>query len=124
MRYPYSAIADADIPHASRPIFQHVLDTYASESNKTVSVWQEFSPPELPYRPHSRSSTVEEIMKHQLLSERRFFGEFLGTPEPSSSEVLPQGHTPNDYARRLYDLARPRLDFLAPQIETWWLARV
>ena len=40
MRYPYIAIADDDIPRAADPLFQHVVDTYASETNKVVSVWQ------------------------------------------------------------------------------------
>src|ERR1051325_11809923 len=79
--YSYSAIPDAAVPRASVPVFQHVLDTYASETNKVASVWLEFSAEELSFRPHPRSSTVEEIFKHQLLSERRFFGEFGGVAE-------------------------------------------
>src|SRR5438094_4462172 len=55
---------------------------------------------EMPFRPHPRSSSVEEIMKHQLLSERRFFGEFLGLPEPPPAQVLPARQTPDDYASR------------------------
>src|SRR5690606_41197898 len=55
MRYAYSAIADADVPRASFPLAQHLLDTYASESNKVVSVWREFSDADLEYR--DRKST-------------------------------------------------------------------
>ena len=124
VNYPYSAIAADDIPRGSGPLFQHLLDTYVSETNKVVSVWHEFSVDDLPYRPHPDSSTVEQIMKHQLLSERRFFGEFLGTPEPPPAQLLPDAHTPRDYARRMHELARPRLDFFAAQTESWWLARV
>src|SRR5216683_4164412 len=103
-------ISDTEIPRASHRIFQHLLNTYASETNKVVSVWLGFSADDMSFRPHERSSTVEEIMKHQLLSERRFFGEFLGTPEPPPAQLLPEAHTPRDYARRMYELARPRLD--------------
>ncbi len=124
MNYAYSAIPDSAVPKASSPIFQHLLDTYASETNKVISVWREFSPGELPYRPHPRASSVEEIMKHQLLSERRFFGEFLGAPEPPASGILPQLQSSADYARRMYELAFPRLAFLAAQNEPWWLERV
>jgi uncharacterized damage-inducible protein DinB len=124
MNYPSSAIKSEEVPHASDPLFQHLLDTYASETNKVLSVWREFSPEDLPYRPHPRSSTVEEIIKHELLSQRRFFGEFLGIPEPEAAQVLPSRQTPEDYARRLDELARPRLDFLAAQTKSWWLARV
>ena len=40
MNYDFIAIPDADVPQAVEPIFQHVLTTYASETNKTVSVWR------------------------------------------------------------------------------------
>lgn len=124
MHYPYTAIPDSAVPRASQPVFQHLLDTYASETNKVVSIWREFAPAEISFRPHPRSSTVEEIMKHQLLSERRFFGEFLGIPEPPPAEVLPKGGTPEDYAERMHELAFARLNFLASQGEAWWLERV
>jgi hypothetical protein len=32
----FSAIADAEIPGATNPLFQHVLDTCASEMNKVI----------------------------------------------------------------------------------------
>jgi len=67
------------------------------------------------------STAVEDIMKHQLLSERRFFGEFLGLPEPAASEVLPKKSTPQAYANRLVELAVPRLSFIADKNQTWWL---
>ena len=40
MRYDLIVIPDADVPQAVEPIFQHVVQTYASETNKTVSVWR------------------------------------------------------------------------------------
>jgi uncharacterized damage-inducible protein DinB len=121
MTYSYTAIPDAEVPRASAPVFQHLLNTYASETNKVVSTWREFTPDELSFRPHPRSATVEDIFKHQLLSERRFFGEFLGLPEPPAAQVLPAGKTPEDYAERMRELARPRLNLLAGKTEEWWL---
>ena len=124
MRYAYTAIADADVPRAAFPFAQHLLDTYTSESNKVVSVWREFSDADLAYRPHPRASTVADIMKHQLLSERRFFGEFLGAPEPPAGEVLPPGEpTVAAYIDRFVQLARARLPFIAAQDQAWWLVR-
>ena len=121
MTYAYMAIPDSAVPRAASPIFQHMLDTYASETNKVASVWREFSPDELSFRPHPGSGTVQDIFKHQLLSERRFFGEFLGLPEPLAEEVLPQGETPADYAERLARFASSRLSFIASRDEGWWL---
>ena len=122
--YADVAIPDSDIPKASSPIFQHLLDTYASETNKVIAVWHEFRAADMSYRLHPRASSVEEIMKHQLLSERRFFGEFLGSPEPPPSEVLPPARSPADYARRMHELAFPRLALFASQNEGWWLEHV
>jgi uncharacterized damage-inducible protein DinB len=124
MQYPFTAIPDSMVPRASLGFIQHLLDTYASETNKVISVWREFSRQEMSFRPHPRSSSVQEVMKHQLLSERRFFGEFLGTSEPPPVEVLPLGEAPEDYIARMRDLARPRLGFLANQKEGWWLEKV
>jgi len=120
MTYPHVAIPDSEVPRASAPVFQHLLNTYASETNKVVSVWREFTASELSFRPHPRSSTVEDIFKHQLLSERRFFGEFLGLPEPAAAQVLPEGKMPEDYVERMRALARPRLSLLAGKTEEWW----
>lgn len=121
MTYPYVAIPDAEVPRASSPVFQHLLDTYASETNKVVSVWREFSAADLSFRPHPRSPAVQDIFRHQLLSERRFFGEFLGLPEPRPEEVPPAGQSPEDYVARMRELARPRLAALAAKSEAWWL---
>ena len=123
MRYPYTAISDAGTPRAASPIFQHLVDTYASETNKVVSVWRAFLPGDLAFRPHPRASTVEEVVKHQILSERRFFGEFLGSDEPPPAEVLPAEASLDAYARRVHELARRRLPFIASRTEPWWLAR-
>ncbi len=124
MLYKDPAIPEQRIPRAASPLFQHVLDTYASEINKVAAIWREFAPEELSFKPHTRSNSVCEIMKHQLLSERRFFGEFLGLPEPPASEVLPKGKDSGEYLRRLRELAIPRLDYMAVQEASWWLGRV
>jgi len=121
MNYQYTAIPQGRVPRAAHPVFQHALDTYAGETNKVVSVWRAFRDEDLEFRPHPRSSTVEDILKHQLLSERRFFAEFLGAPEPAASAILPVERSVDAYARRMVDLATPRLDFLAEGDESWWL---
>ena len=117
MHYADSAIADSQIPTAVAPAFQHVVDTYASETNKVAAVWRGFTDADLGYRPHARSSTVADILKHQLLSERRFFGEFLGSPEPAAADVLPAPLTVAAATTRFFDLALPRPSYLATQPE-------
>src|ERR1043165_2834145 len=119
MKYEEVVITDADVPVASNRIFQHLLKTYASEVNKLNSVWREFTADDLAFKPHPRSSTVGEIMEHELLSERRFFGEFLGLPEVPANEVVPAERNPHAFAARMVELSRERLNFLARQDENW-----
>lgn len=126
MTTPDSApgLADTPVappPRATHPEWQHVLDTYVSETHKTAAVWRHFADSDLAYRPHDRSSTVEAILRHQLLSERRFFGEFLGTPEPPPDEVMPAALTSDACAQRLDALAQRRVTYLAGQPTAWWL---
>ena len=121
MHYPYVAIEEGAVGRARNPLLQHMLDTYVSESNKVVSIWREFADADLGFKPHPKSSTVGEILKHQLLSERRFFGEFLGTPEPAADGVLPTTFNVANVQGRFVELVLNRLDFFAGQTDAWWL---
>jgi len=94
MHYEYTAIPDADVPQAVEPTFQHVLQTYASETNKTVSVWRAVPDDLLDFKPHDKTNPIRTILVHQLLSERRFFAQFVGTEEPPVEELLPSGDRP------------------------------
>ncbi len=120
MQYEWTAIAEAAIPRTANPFFQHLLDTYVSESNKVASTWKQFTDADLAWKPHPRSSSVDDILRHQLLSERRFFGEFLGTPEPAPDKVLPATFTVDLATNRFIELVLARLNFLATQADTWW----
>src|SRR5438552_7803828 len=124
MNYEHSAIPERRTPRASGALFQDALDIYAGETNKVVSVWRTLRDEDLAFRPHRRASAVVDILKHQLLSERRFFGEFLGGPEPAASAILPAEQTIDAFSGRMAELAAPRLDFLAARDESWWLERV
>jgi uncharacterized damage-inducible protein DinB len=121
MNYDYTAIPQQRIPKAAQALYQHALDTYASETNKVISVWRSFHDEDLDFRPHPRSSVVADVLKHQLLSERRFFAEFLGAPEPEPSGILPRERSVEAYSQRMAELAEPRLHFLATRDESWWL---
>jgi uncharacterized damage-inducible protein DinB len=126
VEYPVVDIPDSAVPRAGHPVFQHLLDTYASETNKTAAVWRELRDDQLDFRPHQRSASIREVLAHQLLSERRFFAEFIGLAEPPVAEVLPPGESPvvRAYVERYVGLARPRLAALASGDEVWWLADV
>ena len=65
-----------------------------------------------------------EILKHQLLSERRFFAEFLGAPEPVVGTILPEPPAIEAFTRRMTELALARLNYLAGRQEGWWRSEV
>jgi hypothetical protein len=66
MIYEYVAIPDAEVPKAVEPVFQHVVTSYASEVNKTVSVWRAVPDDLLDFRPHDKTNTIRTIFVHQL----------------------------------------------------------
>jgi hypothetical protein len=63
-------------------------------------------------------------MQHQLLSERRFFAEFIGTPEPPAAAVLPSETSVAAYTNRLVEHAAARLDWIAAATGATWDQRV
>jgi uncharacterized damage-inducible protein DinB len=123
MHYDYVAIPDSDVPTAVEPVFQHVVTTYASETNKTVSMWRAVPDALLDFKPHEKTNTIRTILVHQLLSERRFFAEFAGLQEPPVETLLPQGDRPavQAYTDRYVRLAKLRLPQLASGTHAWWL---
>src|SRR5215510_11125862 len=122
MLYDYTAIPESQVPRAAHPIFQHLLDTYASETSKVITVWRQFSPADMSFKSAERSTSVLDIMKHQLLSERRFFAEFIGLGgELEPAALMPQELTPEAFWRRNEELCRPRLARLAGRDQLWWL---
>ena len=94
MKYEYVAIPDREVPQAADPLFQHVVATYASETNKTISMWRVVPDNVLDFKPQEKTNTIRTIMVHQILSERRFFAQFVGTEEPPVEELLPEGEKP------------------------------
>jgi uncharacterized damage-inducible protein DinB len=121
MNYDYIAIPDADVPQAVEPMY--VVTTYASETNKTVSMWQAVPDNLLDFKPHEMTNPIRMIFVHQLLSERRFFAHFVGTFEPPVEELLPVGEKPvvSEYIDKYIWLAKMRLPQFAAGMTSWWL---
>ena len=123
MNYDFIAIPDAEVPIAVEPIFQHVVQIYASETNKTVSMWRGISEDTLDFKPHEKTNSIRTILIHQLLSERRFFAQFIGTEEPPVEESQPLGEQPHvqAYIDKYLWLAKNRLPQLANGTTSWWM---
>jgi uncharacterized damage-inducible protein DinB len=126
MEYAREFIAAVEVPRAVNPLLQHLPDTYVSETNKLGSVWSELLDHQLEFRAHARSSSIRQILAHQILSERRFFAEFIGLEEPPVESLLPAGDRPpvQAYVDRAVGLARARLPALAGADERFWLGEV
>jgi hypothetical protein len=61
MHYDFIAIPDTEIPVAAEPVFQHLVTTYVSESNKTASVWKAVPEGCLDFQPHDKTNTIRTI---------------------------------------------------------------
>jgi uncharacterized damage-inducible protein DinB len=122
MHYDYTAIPDAEIP-VTESIFQHLVKIYVSECNKTASMWKAVPEDCLDFTPHERTNSIRTIFQHQLLSERRFFGQFVGTHEPPVEELLPAGEKPGveAYLLKYVWLCKLRLPQFAAGTSSWWL---
>ena len=123
MHYDFTAIQDTEIPQAVEPVFQHVLTIYTSEANKTVGMWRAVPDGLLDFKPHEKTNSIRTILAHQLLSERRFFAQFVGTKEPPVEELLPDGDKPvvQSYIDKYVWLVKGRLPQLAEGTVAWWL---
>ncbi len=122
MHYDFVAIAESEAPAAVSPAYQHLVSTYVSESNKTASMWKAVPEDCLDFKPHERTNTIRKIFEHQLLSERRFFGQFVGTHEPPAEDLLPAGENPavEAYIQKLAWLCKLRLPQIASGTPEWW----
>jgi uncharacterized damage-inducible protein DinB len=123
MQYDFVAIPDDEVPQAANRLFQHLVSTYASETNKTISMWRAVPENVLDFKPHEKTNSIRNIMVHQILSERRFFAQFVGIQEPPVEELLPPGDRPlvQAYIDKYLWLAKQRLPQLASATEEWWL---
>jgi uncharacterized damage-inducible protein DinB len=124
MHYDFIAIPESETPRAAEVRWQHVVDTYVSECNKTASMWRAVPDDCLDFRPQEKVNTIRTIFVHQLLSERRFFAEFVGTQEPAADQLLPSGDAPpvTAYIEKYIHLCKLRLPQLAVATTEWWLA--
>jgi hypothetical protein len=80
-------------------------------------MWRAVPDDLLDFKPHIKTNTIRTIMVHQLLSERRFFAQFVGTFEPPVEELLPIGEKPvtQAYIEKYIWLAKKRLPPVRPR---------
>jgi uncharacterized damage-inducible protein DinB len=102
-----------------------LVDTYASERLKTLSVWSMFRDADLDVRPHARldrDRTPREHMVHQCTSEDKWFTTMFGIDV--GAPPLPALEARLDFIRRYAEDSEKRLAALRTKDEPWWEAEV
>jgi uncharacterized damage-inducible protein DinB len=101
--------------------YAFLVETYATERIKVVSVWSEFSDQDLVVRPRSgdpRGRSVLEQMVHQCVSEDLWFRNMLGIDV--GAPPLPKQETRTDFIERYVADSGKRLAALQAKDERWW----
>ena len=101
--------------------YAFLVETYATERIKVVSVWSEFRDEELPVRPREgdpRGRSVHEQMVHQCVSEDAWFRNMLGIDV--GAPPLPAKETPLEFIKRYAEDSGKRLAALQAKDERWW----
>jgi uncharacterized damage-inducible protein DinB len=101
--------------------YTFLVDSYASERLKTLSVWAMFTDADLDIRPHpnlARDRTFREHMVHQCLSEDKWFTGMFGIDV--GAPPLPTEEARLAFIRRYDDDSAKRLDHLGKKDADWW----
>jgi len=101
--------------------YDFLVETYATERVKVVSVWSEFRDEDLPFRPRQgdpRGRSVHEQMVHQCVSEDLWFRNMLGIDV--GAPPLPERETRLEFMKRYAEDSGKRLAVLRMKDEPWW----
>ncbi len=105
--------------------YDFLVETYATERLKVLSVWTMFAGGDLSARPHPadrRGRSVLEHMVHQCVSENLWFRDILGVDVGRGP--LPPIETRLEFIRRYAEDSAQRLVALRDRQEAWWEAEV
>ena len=101
--------------------YQFLVDTYATERLKVLSVWSMFRDEDLPIRPNPsdpRGRSVLEHMVHQCTGENNWFSGMLGISLDNAP--LPAAETRLAFIERYAADSLSRLNALATKEAAWW----
>jgi uncharacterized damage-inducible protein DinB len=101
--------------------YAFLVETYATERVKVISVWSEFRDQDLPVRPRQgdpRGRSVHEQMVHQCISEDLWFRNMLGIDV--GAPPLPEQETRLEFIKRYAQDSGKRLAVLQEKDEAWW----
>jgi uncharacterized damage-inducible protein DinB len=104
--------------------YEFLVDSYATERLKVLSVWSEFRDDDLGVRPSAddaRGRSVLEQMVHQCASEDIWFRTMLGVDV--GAPPLPERETRLQFIGRYAEDSGRRLDALRRTDDDWWEAQ-
>jgi uncharacterized damage-inducible protein DinB len=103
--------------------YEFLVETYATERVKVVSVWSEFRDEDLRVRPREgdlRGRSVLEQMVHQCVSEDLWFRNMLGMDV--GAPPLPASEMRMEFMKRYAEDSGKRLAALQSKDDSWWEA--
>ena len=103
--------------------YEFLIETYATERLKVVSVWSQFRDTDLEVRPSPddpRGRSVHEQMVHQCVSENLWFMNMFGID--IGAPPLPKQETRLEFMQRYAEDSGKRLTVLGGKDESWWEA--
>ncbi|MHB8410786.1 MAG: DinB family protein [Candidatus Acidiferrales bacterium] len=106
------------MPSQSNSPFSFLLDTYETETLKTVTIWSAFPDNSMDFRPAPKSRTVLEQIEHQIESEGGWMIKMLGI---DIGDFKPKGKTKRACIEKYQSDAARRLEILRAKPEAWWL---
>jgi len=101
--------------------YDFLVETYATERIKVVSVWSEFRDEDLPFRPNktdARGRSVHEQMVHQCVSEDLWFRTMLGIDV--GAPPLPEKEARLEFMKQYAEGSGKRLALLQTKDDSWW----
>jgi len=99
-------------------LYDFLVETYRTETIKTLSVWSQFADSDMEFRPEPRARTPHEHMVHQCVSEDNWMKNMLGieTNEPS----LPPLESKIEFIKWYAKLSQSRMRQLASKTDDWF----
>jgi uncharacterized damage-inducible protein DinB len=98
--------------------FSFLVETYATERLKTLSVWSHFMETDLGFRPEPRARTPREQMVHQCVSEDTWMQRMLGID--AGLPALPAEETKLGFLEHYALASERRLRLLTDQPAEWF----
>lgn len=98
--------------------YDFLVETYRTETMKTLSVWSQFGDSDMEFRPEPRARTPHEHMVHQCISEDNWMKNMLGID--TNEAALPPFESKIEFIKWYAKLSQSRLQQLVLKSDEWF----